>query len=310
MESVLAIDIGGSKIIAVIFMNDRIISKVTVPTPANDIEISIRNAASRVLLMAGISKVEIAGVSAPGPLDLVKGAIVNPPNLEQEYIDLITPLEGLAESVIIANDAVSGAWAERVLAKVKFSDFVLVTIGTGVGGGVVVGNRLLLGRRGGAHEIGHIVIDINGPECGCGGRGHWEALAGGRWFKRLLNDIFSDCKDVLEAPDIFEEARRGSECALRVVDFLARVNGAGLASISAVYDPEAIFLSGGFYWAGRDLLLPLIRKYAFDYLMNDRKPVILNASFGPLQSLYGAYAIAISPPRDLVELNRHRLSPG
>ena len=308
----LAIDIGGTKIIAALFRDDKVIVEERISTPNHGLEEALRALVSRVLRAGDKRSVERAGVAAPGPLDLGRGLIREAPNIRQKTVDLVVALRGLVREAVIANDAVAAAWAEKVLVGAP-SDYALITIGTGIGGGIVLSGEPLLGRRGEAHEVGHIVVSLEGPPCGCGGRGHWEALAGGAWIERTLKTIWSSLGCTGEPPRgpeaLYYRARSGDECSLEAIGFLARVHAAGIASIAAAYDPEIVYLAGGLYWAGRDLYMPRIRELLGEYVMKSHAPRLLDATYGPRQSLYGAYAIAIRPPKRLVELNGHELSP-
>ncbi len=312
MQDVLAIDIGATKIIIALFKNNKIIIEKRYPTPKTRIEQAIRKSIRETLKEAGIEKVKLAGIAAPGPLDLSRGLIKNSPNIPQETINLVKPLKGLVETAIIGNDAVSAAWAEAVLGKAP-RDFILVTIGTGIGGGIIINGEPVLGRRGWAHEIGHIVVDPEGPSCGCGGKGHWEAIAGGAWLNRTIGMILDQrCKETsldINHINLFTKGREGDPCALKIIDYISKIHSIGISTLTSIFDPEAIYLTGGLYWAGRVLLKPRIIYYMEKYVMKDRMPELRDATFGPLQSLYGAYAIAISPPKRLLELNKHELAP-
>ena len=308
----LAIDIGGTKIIAALFRDDEILVEERIPTPTHGLEEVLHALVSRVLRESGTRSVRRAGVAAPGPLDLGRGLIREAPNIRQRTVDIVAALKGLVREAVISNDAVAAAWAEKVLVGAP-SDYALITIGTGIGGGIVLSGEPLLGRRGGAHEVGHMVVSLEGPPCGCGGRGHWEALAGGAWIERTLRMIWPGIGCSSEPPrgpeDLYRRARSGDECSLEAIGFLARVHAAGIASVAAAYDPEIVYLAGGLYWAGRDLYMPRIRDLLGEYAMKGQAPRLLDATYGPRQTLYGAYAIAIRPPRRLVELNSHELSP-
>lgn len=317
--SVLALDVGASKIIGAIFSGDgRIIALRRIETPGWGVEEALKRVIEALLVEAGVHRVEGAGVAVPGPIDYYTGSLVSPPNIRQERVPVADVVEKYADNVLVANDGVAGVWAEKALARPSVRNAVLVTIGTGIGGGVIVDGRLLIGARGNAHEIGHIVVDAGSRlECGCGGMGHWEALAGGRWIPRTAQFLASVYVD--ETPlgvkaaageagteEVYEAAEKGDSFALYVVDYVNRIHAAGIASIASVYDPEAVYLSGGVFARHKDLILTGVRRHLPLYLARHAGFELVEASFGDLQSLYGAYAITIRPPPELVELNKLR----
>ncbi|MCE4602583.1 MAG: ROK family protein, partial [Desulfurococcales archaeon] len=178
---------------------------------------------------------------------------------------------------------------------------------SGVGGGFIVDGRLLVGRRGNAHEVGHIVVDLDSEAvCGCGGLGHWEALASGVNMPRTASLYASTWRGPrsrayilaregrLSPEDLYSHARRGDPFASSLADYLNRVHAAGLASVAAAYDPEAVFLGGSVYLNNEDLILPGVRRYLARYSI--WPPELRRATYGHDAVLYGAAAIALEPP--------------
>ncbi len=309
VNCILAIDLGASKIMAAAFISGAPAYITEEPTPASGIERILSRIAWRAVKETSCEPNAI-GVASVGPIDYSAPAVVGAPNLGEERVDLGTPLAGFGVPIIVANDAVAALTAEIVLGKARgLRDAAIVVLGTGVGGAARVGGRLVLGRRGGAHEIGHVVLSLEGPGCGCGGLGHWEAFAGGRWIERTSRiatggrAVYSDVASLARALDA------GEHEAARVLKFLGRVNAAGIASIAAVYDPEIVFIAGGVVEALGDRLLKVIEENLTLYLLPDRRPRIEPASYGRLQSLMGAYAIALKAPEELSALNTHPYAP-
>lgn len=313
----LAVDIGASKIMAAIIAPDGdIVIEKRIATPHGGVEEGIEHVIELVLEGAGLKRVDTAGVAAPGPIDYSLGAIVDSPNMNQDIIRVADVVKRYSRNLILANDGVAGIWAEKALVNPSLENAVLVTIGTGIGGGVLVDGRLLIGSRGNAHEIGHIVLNVDSPlKCGCGGIGHWEALAGGRWVPRtarfLSNRVTIDSNLYRKArsssvtvEEIYNCARRGDKFAEFIIDYLNMIHAAGIASIASTYDPDLILIAGGLFARHHDIILEGVRKYLEKFLGEYSRPRIVEASFGEYQSLYGAYSIAYRPPGELVELNR------
>ncbi len=311
-ECILALDLGASKIMAGAFTGRGPIPTVVLeePTPRRGIEDALSRAARRVVEEASCAPVAV-GVASVGPIDYSIPAVVNAPNLGEDRVDLGTPLAGFEAPIIVANDAVAALAAEAILGKARgLRDAAIVVLGTGVGGAAMVDGRLVLGRRGGAHEVGHLVVSIDGPRCGCGGMGHWEALAGGRWIERASRIATGGRAVYGDAASLARALEAGDPEAARVLDFLGRVNAAGIAGLAAVYDPEVVYMAGGIVEVLGDRLIRAIEEKLPLYLLPDRRPRLERASYGRLQSLMGAYAIALDTPEELSALNTHPYAPG
>ncbi|BAA81102.2 ATP-dependent glucokinase [Aeropyrum pernix K1] len=262
-------------------------------------------------------RVEKVGAASIGPLDLRRGYIVGSPNIKSHIVRLSTILKRLfpKSKVAIANDAVAAAWGEYLLGRLAGTpDLGYITMSTGVGGGFVVGGRLLLGSRGNAHEVGHIVVDMGweGGRCGCGGTGHWEAIAGGRWIPRTSSVLARGWRGpetslyraalegrVGSAREVFEAAAVGDDFALHVIDYIARASAAGIASVKAAYDVDAVIIGGSVYLNNRRMLRPLIERHLAAYAPFSSRIEVVDASFGDNEGVMGAYAIAYRNPEDL-----------
>ncbi|QOR94027.1 ROK family protein [Thermosphaera chiliense] len=319
MKYYLAIDLGASKTRIAVCSKGSIIGKIVETTPKQGDEYTIAR-----FIWEGVMKhfpeyienIEAVGVASIGPLDVKRGVAVNPTNLPFKEIKLLEPLTKYFKArVIVANDAVAAAWGEKNYGLGKpFRNLIYLTLSTGIGAGVIVDNHLLIGKEGNAHEVGHIVVDFNSElECGCGGRGHWEAFAGGINIPRVAKWLASKHginSDLLEflmkhpeatAKDVFEYYRRGDRLAELVVDLYVKASRAGIASIINTYDPELLVIGGGVFLNNQDILFERM----LDGLENDvvtSKPIIKPTGFGDDVGLYGALALAVNPPRELVEV--------
>ncbi len=306
---VLAVDVGASRLRVALFDGIDIVEKVEVDTPRVGDSFSV---ARVIASIASRFSFDVVGVASIGPLDLERGWVVGTPNNPLRSFALRDPLvEFLGKRVVIANDCVAAAWGEFILGGGRgLSELAYVTISTGVGVGVVVDGRLLIGRRGNSHEAGHVVVDLDsGVRCGCGGIGHWEALGSGANIPKIAYvkalEWSSDStawrlarEGVLTPEALYALARNGDAFALKLVDYINRVHAAGLASVIAAYDPQVVFLGGSIFLKNKDLILEGVRKYIREYSLLE-PPEFREATFGEDSVLYGALAIALKTPPEL-----------
>lgn len=322
MARYLAVDLGATKTRIALCSQDRILDKTVFPTPKTGDNTTIAEsivAKAREKWGGILDSVEAVGVASIGPLDLRRGVIVKPPNLLFNEVKLLEPLERmLGKRVYVVNDAVAAAWGEKHFGSGRsFENLLYVTLSTGVGGGVIVNNHLLLGKQGNAHEIGHIVVDYNSElKCGCGGYGHWEAYAGGgnlprvaRWLLERNPGLASgsllakriSMGEQVTSIDIFTLYRSNDPLALEVVKQFIKATGAGLASAINSYDPEVVIIGGGVFINNIDILLEPIRREAERNTVTT-PPLIQPTTLGDDVGLYGALALAIEPPGELLKL--------
>jgi glucokinase len=272
----VGIDIGGTKIAAVRVSPQGGIDAVTVsPSPATDQDRAlpaIEAAAAEVLT----DDVVAIGVGMAGLVDIRTGVLLTTPNLVWRNLPLAQRLgQAFGLPVTVNNDATAAAWGEsRVGASRGYADSLFVGVGTGIGGGVVSGGRLLRGAHGFAGEIGHMIVEPGGPLCGCGNRGCWEQVASGPAITR------AGARAVAEEPGsalarlaggdprrvtgelVTEAARGGDGLALSILREVGRRLGEGVAGLANVLDPEIVVIGGGAGEAG-DLLLTPIREAFF-----------------------------------------------
>ncbi|MEP0859916.1 MAG: ROK family protein [Ignavibacterium sp.] len=211
------------------------------------------------------------GIGAPNA-NYYKGTVENPPNLNWGYVDIISLIKNyLAVPVALTNDANAAALGEMYYGAAKgIKDFIVITLGTGLGSGIVVNGNLVYGHDGFAGEIGHTIYDSNGRQCGCGRKGCLETYASAPGIKRTVMELIANTNlksklrsvsyESLDAKLITELALQGDKIALEAFDFTARVLGIKLADAVAHTSPEAIILFGGLANAG-DLLLVPTKKY-------------------------------------------------
>jgi glucokinase len=305
----VGIDIGGTKIAAMRISDEgEIRDRTVIPTPATD-----QNAALPAIEAAGTAVLEdgvvAIGVGLAGLIDVRSGVLLSAPNLAWRNLPVS---EGLAARfglpVTVDNDATAAAWGEsRLGASRGYDDSLFVGVGTGIGGGIVAGGRLLRGAHGHAGEIGHIIVDPDGPPCGCGNRGCWEQVASGLAIARAGG------RAVAEEPGsmiarlaggdprratgelVTEAARKGDAAAVAILTTVARRLGEGVAGLVNVLDPEVVVIGGGVGEAGDLLLGPLREAYLAAVEGADVRPEvsIVEARLGNDAGAIGAALLAI-----------------
>ena len=248
-----AVDIGGTKIaVGMVDENGRVLSKMESPTDPERYADGLDRIAAMLRETAKNAGVEISGIGigSTGPVDPIAGEFGDVdflPGWRQKKP--VADLERIfSVCVALENDADAAALAEASWgAGRNKSRLVYVTVGTGIGGGVVLDGRLYRGVDGAHPELGHHVIDPSGPPCSCGFRGCWEALAAGpgmaEWFRSQVPANYPG-RESVSARDICRLAQQGDELALRSVDREAYYLGLGLANLINLFTPDAIVLSG------------------------------------------------------------------
>ncbi|WP_246160502.1 ROK family glucokinase [Nocardioides humilatus] len=270
------IDIGGTKIAGAVVAGDgTILDEARVVSPATDPEAIESTVADLVRTLAARHPVTAVGVGAAGYVDARRATVLFAPNIAWRDEPLgpeLTRLTGLP--VTIENDANAAAWGEfRYGAGKDVDDQLMVTVGTGVGGGVIAGGRLLRGGFGVAGEIGHLCLVPDGRQCGCGNLGCFEQYGSGSALERETRAAASGssllARDLLDraggdpqritGPLITAAAQDGDRFAIEQLASLGHWLGHGIASLVAVLDPAVIVIGGGVSEAG-DLLLDPIRE--------------------------------------------------
>ncbi len=307
------IDIGGTKVLGVALdPAHAIVAEARVPTPTGRREIVGSHVAAAVAQVVaeldhelGTSAAVPVGVGAPGMVDRA-GRLCFAPNLPQaqgvDWTELIGErLPGHA--VVIENDANFAVLSEHRLGAARgYRDVVMVTLGTGIGGGIVTDGRVQVGSAGFAGEIGHMVVDPAGPPCPCGRRGCWERFASGAGLGVLAREaalagrlgevvrVAGGDPESVRGEDVSAAAAAGDPAARRVIEEVGWWVGFGLANLAAVLDPECFVLGGGVVQAG-DRLIDAARA-TFGQLVEggDRRPqaVIVPATFGERAGAVGA----------------------
>lgn len=311
MSLTIGVDVGGTKIAAgVVDEKGSIIEMVRRPTPAANASGTVDVLSDAVRELLTRHDVEAVGIGAAGFVEESRSAVMFAPNLAWREEQVARQVEErTGKPVIVENDANAAAWAETKLGAGRDHDHVmLITIGTGIGAGVVINGQVYRGRWGMAGEPGHYRVVPDGRLCGCGNRGCWEQYASGsalvaeaREFARRspgaavrLLQLAGGKPEGITGPEVMTAAREGDAAALRCFEIIAGWLGAGLADLAAILDPGCFVLGGGVSDAG-DLFLDRVRS-AFDDGLTGRQfrphASIVLAELGPEAGLIGAADLA------------------
>ncbi|MBW1601658.1 ROK family glucokinase [Streptomyces sp. JJ66] len=275
MGLTIGVDIGGTKVAAGVVDEDgNILETSRVPTPQTA-EGVIDAIADAVREASAHHQVEAVGIGAPGYVDDKRATVLFTPNLSWRHEPLKDKVEQrVGVPVVIENDANAAAWGEyRFGAGQGHEDVVCITLGTGLGGGVIIGGKLVRGRYGVAAEFGHIRMVPDGLLCGCGNQGCWEQYASGSALVRYarqraaatpenagtLLGLGDGTPGGVQGKHVSQAAREGCPVAIDSFRELARWAGAGLADLASLFDPAAFIVGGGVSDEG-DLVLEPIRK--------------------------------------------------
>lgn len=308
----IGIDIGGTKIAGALVGPDGLVThRVRVATP-DDTAAIVDVTAELVETLSAAADGEVAGtgVACAGLVDGRTGKVWYAPNLPWRDLDLGQEVgRRVGRTVLVENDASAAAWGEyRYGAGRDCDDMVLATVGTGVGGGCIIGDRLLRGAFGIGGEIGHVTLDPRGPRCGCGNDGCLEAFASGTALERRAREVLASgvpqaaalrerCRGDVEAltgQDVTELAQQGDPACVELLAELGTHLGHGLASVCAVLDPSLVVVGGGVADAGDLLLRPTAE--AVDSRLVGRghrpSPRVVPATLGNDAGLVGAATLA------------------
>lgn len=305
------VDVGGTKILGGVVDHDgNIIEDHRVESPAKSPEAIEAAIVEVVLELKTRHPIECVGIGAAGYIDKGRSTVMFAPNIAWRDVPLKERLEKVLElPVVIENDANAAAWGEfEYGAGAEVDNMMLVTVGTGVGGGLVLEGELYRGAFGVGAEIGHMRVVPNGHLCGCGNRGCWEQYAsgsalvrnvraaarGGSLLAREVLDRAEGDLDKIKGPLITEAARDGDAFAIEALTDLGIWLGEGIASIAAVLDPAVVAIGGGVAEADDLLLGPARRAFQAQLTGRGHRPMldVRKATLGNQAGLIGAADLA------------------
>ncbi|WP_298010101.1 ROK family protein [Anaerolinea sp.] len=306
MDYYIAVDIGGTQLRAALYPEgeQKAVSQKRIPTQARD-----QSAVDRLLeliktVLPAHGKVKAIGMAAPGPLNPKTGILYAAPNIPG-WVNL--PLAQIVQDrfkipTLLGNDANLAAMGEwKFGAGRGYQHLLYMTVSTGIGGGVIEDGKLLLGYKGLAAEIGHITVDPSGPLCGCGQRGHLEALASGTAIARYVTEqlargVPSSMAELstVSARDVSLAAEQGDPLAREALAWAGGYLGRAIADFLHLFNPQIVIIGGGVSRSGKYLLDPL-REAIAAYVISPEYLhglVVTTASLGDDAGLLGALALA------------------
>lgn len=287
----IGIDLGGTNIAAGL-VNEKfqIIAKGSTPTlvgrPNLEIVRDIAALSEKLCSDAGISLSEVAslGIASPGIVNDETGCVVYANNLHFQNFPILPELHKLLDiaEMHIENDANAAAWGEAIAGAAKGShSSVMITLGTGVGGGIVENGKVYKGFNNAAGELGHIVIRVDGRPCTCGRCGCWEAYSSATGLINMTKEKIEECrktgretvmtklvaeKGKVNGRTAFDGKRLGDAAASEVVDEYIKYLASGIASMINIFQPEVLSIGGGISNEGQyllDLVIPCVRKQQY-----------------------------------------------
>lgn len=309
----MGIDIGGTKIAgALVGADGTITHREQVETPEDDTTAILDATAELIATIedAAGDRVDAVGMACAAFVDRSTGRVWFAPNLPWRDLDVAAEVgRRVGREVLVDNDANAAAWGEyRHGAGRDCRDMLLVTVGTGVGGGCIVDDRLVRGAHGIGGEIGHITVDPQGPRCGCGNDGCLEVFASGTALERTARELIASTDpkgaglrercggdpEALTGRDVTDLARAGDAGAVALFTDLGTHLGEGLASVCAVLDPALVVIGGGVADTGSLLLDPAEEAFAAHLIGRGHRPSprVVVAELGNDAGLVGAATLA------------------
>jgi glucokinase len=311
MPLAIGVDIGGTKVAGgVVDEQGAVLDLTRRDTPGTDVAATEAVIADVVRELAGRHQVSAVGIGAAGWIANDRATVLFSPHLAWRDEPLRDALAGvIGMPVMVENDANAAAWAEYRFGAARGARVVvMVTLGTGIGGGLVVSGVLYRGAHGVGCEYGHMSIVPDGRRCACGNRGCWEMYASGTALARdarelaaiapvaarRLMQLADGDPDRLTGPLVTQAAREADPAAIDIYTTMGRWLGRGLANLAAVIDPTMFVIGGGVSEAGDLLLAPARQAFAESLTGRGFRPAaeIRSAELGPLAGLVGAADLA------------------
>ena len=317
MGLAIGVDVGGTKILAgVVDDSGRLLATTRRSTPSTDPEAVADTIAEVVAeLRGGLDEgdIETVGIGAAGFVDRDRSTLLFAPNLawrDEPLRDKVTKRVDLP--VVVENDANATAWGEfRFGAGRDKPDLVCLTVGTGIGGGIILGGALYRGSFGIGGEFGHLRVVPGGRRCGCGNRGCWEQYCSGRALLReareiatvdpvrgrRLRELGGGEPEGIEGQHVTSAAEEGDPAAVECYEIVGSWLGQGLADLAAILDPGTFVIGGGVSGAGELLIGPARSAYAERVTGHGHRPLadILGAELRAEAGLVGAADLSRQP---------------
>jgi glucokinase len=284
----VGVDLGGTKILAGVFGPQlRLLQTAKLSTKSSRGFDSVVDRIARCVRDAvdeadmNLKQVQAIGIGAPGAVDSETGDVIFAPNLQWKDAPLREELEKqLGIPVFVENDCTACTLGvHEVELKGRTRNLLGVFLGTGIGGGLILDGRVHRGFNGTAGELGHMVLQVGGPKCGCGNNGCFEALASRTALfreiqqrvkageKTVLTEMLGDGLNDLKSGDLRKALRKGDKLVEKVVESAAEYTGIAIANLINILNPEIVVLGGGVIDALEDEMMSIITETALDYAM-------------------------------------------
>lgn len=320
---VIGIDLGGTNIKgALVDGEGAIIAKLETATRANAGPEAVAGRISGIITdleaMANDRERRVPGIGigVPGQSDQAQGTVIFAPNLHWHNVPLVKYLHRITRlPIFLENDANVAALGEQWRGAGRGSvNMVMITVGTGIGGGLILNGRLYSGTNGSAGEVGHTVIDPDGPQCSCGRRGCLETLTSATAMVRMAQEAIDRGEETdlvrvenLEAKDIFMSAEAGDKTAREIVNKAAYFLGIGLGNLINIFNPDTIVIGGGVSKAG-DILFKPLRRTAMEQALDAPAAVvrIIPAELGNDAGCIGAAKLVFQAVESQDHYSLHR----
>jgi glucokinase len=306
MRTIISLDIGGTQLRAAVYQQDQQepIAQKRIKTRASEPDTLGRLLKLIEDVMPRDGKVDAIGASCPGPVDPHTGVIMFTPNIKEwrDFPFAAKLMKSFGVPTYVDNDANLAGLAEWKFGAARGHHHVLyLTVSTGVGGGVIINDRLLQGSHGLAAELGHTIVQVDGPLCGCGQHGHLEAFSSGTGIERFVADqLKAGRKSVLNpakrnsAHDISEAAKEGDSLSIEAYHIAGKYLGIGVANFLHVFNPSVVVFGGGVSQSG-PLLFDSFNDSLKEHVIHPRYLEglkIARAELGDNSGLLGARALA------------------
>ena len=314
-EYLIGVDLGGTKILAGVF-NPQLKclgrSKMSTKSErgADPVINRIARCVQDVVDECDLNLKQVKGVSvgAPGAVDSESGRVIFAPNLGWEDVPLKKELEKQLElPVFVENDcSICTLGVYDIELERKPRNMIGIFIGTGIGGGLILEGKLYSGFNRTAGEVGHMVLEVTGPKCGCGNRGCFEALASRAAIfrkiqtaikdgqKTLLTEMLGDDLENLRSGDLRKAIKRGDKFVEGVIEEAAEYTGIAVANLINIFNPEVVVLGGGVIQALEDEMMAIIVETATEYAMpgTTKGIEIIASKLGDDAGIFGAAVLA------------------
>jgi glucokinase len=303
----IGIDLGGTTMsVGAVGDNNEIITKQEIETICSDgadkIIERMSQLVQKVMNQVNTTQISHIGIGCPGMLDRAAGRVLYSNNLGWENIEIGKKMQNVfGIPVYIENDANCAALGEYIVGSGKdVNTMIMITLGTGIGGGIIINNKLYRGKSGNSNILGHMLMVSEGELCTCGRRGCWEAYASGSALIRMANKKAEECKESalsifkdldrsLNGKNIFLAIHSGDKAACQIFEQYISYVAEGITDIVNIFEPQMIVIGGGISMQGEFILDP-IRKLVEKniYCGADVMPVITTSSLGNDAGIIGA----------------------